>query len=71
MRLVPNWKNIALKSWSMWAVYAGIFTLVVPEIMFILFRYDMNPYISAYLGLALLIGGALGRLVDQGIGDGK
>ena len=71
MKLVPNWKQIAMKSWSMWAVYGGIGILMVPEIVYVLFGRDMNPYMTAYLGLALLIGGAFGRLVDQGIGDGK
>jgi len=30
--LVKHWKRIALKAHSMWAVYLGLATLIVPEI---------------------------------------
>lgn len=66
--LVKNWKKIALKSYSMWAVYLGILTLVLPEVWYGVMGYDVvSPYLSGYLGVALLIYGGLGRLWDQGL----
>lgn len=68
MRLVKNWKKIALKSYSMWSIYAGIAVLAVPEVLYITTGYDwVSPYLTGYLGLGLLIAGGLGRLVKQGI----
>jgi len=69
MKLVKNWKRIALKSHSMWATYAGIAFLVVPEVTFALTGFDHNPYLTGYAGIALLIYGGLGRIIDQGIHD--
>lgn len=70
MRLIPNWKNVALRSHSMWAVYLGIAALVAPEVALLFTgRETINPYFTGYAGLALLIYGGLGRLWDQGIGD--
>ena len=70
MKLVRNWKRIAWASWSMRAIYAGIAVLVVPELLFIWLGRDViSPYLTAYGGLALLVLGGIGRLIDQGIGD--
>lgn len=68
MKLVRNWKKIALKSHSMWAAYLGLALLVVPEIAFLTLGHDVvSPYLTGYGGVALLAYGALGRLKDQGI----
>lgn len=70
MRLIPNWKKVATRSHSMWAVYLGVAVLTAPEVAFILTGYEtVSPYFTGYAGLALLIYGGLGRLWDQGIGD--
>lgn len=70
MTLIKNWKRVAVKSHSMWAVYLGILTLVLPELWFITQGYDViSPYVTGYTGVLLLIYGGLGRLIDQGIGD--
>ena len=70
MRLIPNWKQIATRSHSMWAFYLGVAVLAAPEVVFVLTGYDaVSPYLTGYGGLALLIYGGLGRLWDQGIGD--
>lgn len=70
MRLVNNWKKIATKSHSMWAGYLGMGTLVMPEAAYWALGFQIvSPYITGYLGVALLIYGVIGRLKDQGIGD--
>lgn len=66
MRLVKNWKQIALKAHSMRAVYLGILTLVIPEVWFAVTGYDLvSPYVTGYLGVLLLIYGGIGRLIHQ------
>lgn len=70
MRLIPNWKAIALKSHSMWAAYLGIVVLAAPEVIFLTTGADaVSPYLTGYVGLTLLVYGVIGRLWDQGIGD--
>ena len=66
LELVDDWREVALRSYSMWAVYLGIIILVGPEVWFVLTGYQIvSPYLLGQLGLALLVGGALGRLIKQ------
>lgn len=67
MRLIPNARNIALKSFSMWANYLGILVLITPEILYALFERDTDPRIWFFAGLGLILVGIVGRLVDQGL----
>lgn len=67
MKLISNWKAIALRSHSMWAVYLGILCLFTPEIIFMASGVDTNPRFWFYGGAALLAYGGIGRLWDQGI----
>jgi len=72
MKLVDNWQAILLRSHSMWAVYLGIALLGVPEGLFWIFeRQFMNPYVTGFGGLGLMIYGGLGRIVDQELAAGK
>ena len=57
---------------SMWAVYLGIITLIVPELLYYTLGYQvLSPFILGYLGIFLLVYGGLGRLWDQGIDHPK
>ncbi|WP_298938124.1 lysozyme [uncultured Ruegeria sp.] len=67
MKLIPNWKSVAQKAHSMWAYYASLICLILPEIIFWHFDIDTHPRIWWVLGVALLIYGIIGRLWDQGI----
>lgn len=67
MRLIPNARNIALRSFSMWANYLGIATLITPEVLYALFERDTNPRIWFFVGLGLIVAGIVGRLIDQGL----
>lgn len=71
MKLVPNWKTIASRAHSMWAFYASVICLALPEIIFTAWQVDTNPRIWWLAGLTLLIYGILGRLWDQGIDHSK
>lgn len=71
MKLVPNWKRLALRAHSMWANWLGLACLVAPEIIFYLTGRDMNPRLLWITGIGLIVYGLLGRLLDQGVGDGK
>lgn len=67
MKLIPNWRAVALKSWSMWCIYLGIALLVIPALVYAATETEiLGPYVSGRGGLALLIIGGIGRLVDQG-----
>lgn len=67
MRFIPNWKDVARRSHSMWAFYASLFCLLLPEAIFLAFSVDTNPRIWWVLGIALLVYGIIGRVWDQGI----
>lgn len=67
MKLIANWKSVAKTAHSMWAFYASLFCLLLPEVIFWGFDVDTNPRIWWVLGVALLIYGIIGRLWDQGI----
>lgn len=70
MQLVTNWRRIATRSYSMWAVYLGILLLVGPELGYAFLEHQLvDPYVSGWGGFGLLIAGALGRLIKQGIND--
>lgn len=67
MKTVKNVKSIALKSYSMWANYLGVLVLLIPEAVYYLWTIDMNPHVAWFVGLGLILLGAAGRIVDQGI----
>lgn len=67
MTLIPNWKSVAKSAHSMWAFYASLICLLLPEFIFWAFAIDTNPRIWWLAGIALLIYGILGRLWDQGM----
>ena len=59
MKLVNNWKAIATRSHSMWSIYLGVIVLLVPDILYLLFRLDTSPRLWFVLGLVLLIYGVV------------
>lgn len=70
MRLVKNAGEIARRSHSMRAFYLSLLALLTPELLFLLLGYDVvSPRLWWLIGVALLIYGIVGRLVDQRIGD--
>jgi len=71
MKLIPNWKSVAKRAHSMWAFYASLFCLLLPEIIFWGWGIDTNPRIWWGAGVALLIYGIIGRIWDQGIDSSK
>ncbi|WP_299084147.1 lysozyme [uncultured Ruegeria sp.] len=71
MKLIPNWKSVAQKAHSMWAFYASLICLLLPEIIFLHFDTDTHPRIWWVAGIVLLVYGVFGRLWDQGIDRSK
>ena len=69
MKLIPNARQIAWRAYSMWANYLGILCLIAPEVIYLAFERDTNPRLWWLLGLGLIIAGAVGRLLDQGVRD--
>lgn len=71
MKLIPNWKSVARRAHSMWAFYASLICLLLPEIIYFGWGIDTNPRIWWIAGVALLAYGILGRIWDQGIDQNK
>lgn len=70
MKLVKNWKKIAISSWSMWLLYAGIALMTISEALVWWFQTPvLDPYLVGYVGYGLMYAGIIARLLDQGIGD--
>lgn len=70
MKLVPNWRDVAAKAHSMWAIYLGFLSLILPDAIYYLAGVDTNPRIWFWAAIALFLYGALFRLKDQGIDRG-
>jgi GH24 family phage-related lysozyme (muramidase) len=71
MKLIPNWKAVAMSAHSMWAFYASLICLLLPEVIFAFIETDTNPRSWWVIGILLLIYGILGRILDQGIDRSK
>lgn len=71
MRLIKNWRAVAARSHSMWAVWLGILALLAPDLMYVVVGWDTNPRWWWIIALVLLLYGAIGRLLAQGIDHSK
>lgn len=67
MKLIPDAKTVALKSYSMWANYCGIAAILAPDAIYLSTGRDTNPHMWLAIGLGLIIAGIAGRIVSQGI----
>ncbi len=67
MKLIANWKAIAARSHSMWAVYLGLIVLWAPEFIFAATGMDTDPRRWMLASSVLFVYGGLGRVKDQGI----
>lgn len=66
LELIPNWRDVALRSYSQWFLYIGALALVGPELWFLATGYQIvSPYALGYVGLALLLAGMVGRVIKQ------
>ena len=67
MKMIPDAKTVALKSYSMWANYLGIAAIMAPDAIYRSTGRDTSPHMWLAIGLGLIIAGIAGRLVSQGI----
>ena len=67
MKMVPDAKTVALKSYSMWANYLGIVAIMAPELIYWIWQIDTNPRIWWILGMVLIVAGIAGRVISQNI----
>ena len=58
-------RRVALLSYSMWANYLGIATLIASDVIYAVWKVDTNPRVWWIMGLALIVLGIIGRLVHQ------
>lgn len=69
MKLIPNAKQVAKKSLSLWINRLAFALMILPELLFLVTGIDTNPALLFWSGAALYIAVEVARLVDQGIGD--
>jgi len=67
MKLIPNWRQIAARSHSMWAFYLSLIALVLPDAIYLMAGVDTNPRLWWCIGVGLLVYGIFGRLKAQNI----
>lgn len=65
MKPVKDARRIAIRSYSMWANYLGIVALLLPVVLFLGWHIDTDPRIWWLSGLALILFGTVGRLIEQ------
>lgn len=65
MRLVPDWRRVALLSLSFWMQVAGLAVMVLPELWYGITGQDYDPNVAWWLGVGLLVAGLGGRLIEQ------
>lgn len=66
IEMIPNWKAVLLRSYSMWLTYLGLALMLVPEfVLFGMLGIETNPYTWGMLGVLMLIVTPLGRVVRQ------
>lgn len=63
--MIPGARRVAIRSYSMWANYLGLAALIIPEAIYYFWMIDTNPRIWWVVGVALLVLGSIGRLVNQ------
>lgn len=71
MNIIHDWKFIAARAHSMWAFYLSLIALLLPDAIYWAFETDTNPRLWFWIGVALLIYGIVGRLLDQGVDQRK
>lgn len=69
MRLIPNAKQVAKKSLSLWVNRIAFASMIIPQLIYNMTGIDINPEPLFWIGAALYIGVEITRLIDQGIGD--
>lgn len=68
MKLIQNWRAVALRSHSMWAQYLSLLCLIVPEAAYAILEYDVaSPRLWWALAVVFAFYGIVGRLKDQGL----
>ena len=65
MKLIDNWRDVALRSYSMWSLYLSIVALFTPDLIYLTFGWDTNPRFWWFLALGLILFGIVGRLILQ------
>lgn len=69
MKLIPNAKQVAKKSLSLWVNRSAFALMILPEVLYALTGIDTNPALLFWAGAALYVAVEISRLIDQGIGD--
>lgn len=65
MKMIPNARRVALRSYSQWSQYLGLVCLILPEVLYWRWQIDTDPRIWWFSGVGLVIFGMVGRLIEQ------
>lgn len=69
-KLIEDWKEVCLYSFSMWFMVLGFLCLHASDVIYKLTDIDTDPSFWSYAGTALFVLGALGRITEQRVGVG-
>lgn len=63
--VIPDWKSVLGKSYSVWVMWLMIGVFVIPDLIFYTTGRDLNPAVVTIIGLMLCLAGLVGRLLAQ------
>lgn len=66
MRLIPNARDVARRSLSLWVNRLAFSLMVLPELIFEITGIDTNPALLFWTGVVLYLAVEIARLIDQG-----
>lgn len=68
MRIIPNARSIALRSYALWVNRLGLAVLVLPEVWYWYAEFDViSPQARFILGVGLMLLAEVVRYLDQGL----
>ena len=65
LKCVADWRRVVALSLSFWLTAAGVVSLILPELRFVLTGQDTNPVLMWFIGIGLLVASLVGRLFRQ------
>lgn len=65
MKPVDGWQRILAVSYSAWAFYLLIASVALPEVIYVEFGVDLNPYVIGWLSVFVAGLGLFGRVIEQ------
>lgn len=65
MQIITGARRVVILSYSFWAQFLGLLALTLPEVAFLAWGVETDPYMLWWVGVGLLAFGMIGRLIVQ------